>query len=149
MCAESQELWPMSSPASISRHGGSGWDDIRRSPGTSLDPQRPTAALTIPTTFPTMFLTAVTHPAGTDAATIPAVFPMAVSRAAPKRAGHRPRRKIADAIAVVMDFGVADVATGNTNVKRNMSVSTRHGGPPRDQRPGPQSLDEGRTGAIA
>lgn len=57
-------------------------------------------------------------------------------------------RQIADTVGVVVDFGTADVAKGDTDLKRDLSVGTRHGGTPRVPGPGPLPLGEGRTGAI-
>lgn len=56
--------------------------------------------------------------------------------------------QIADTVGVVVDFGTTDVASGDTDLKRDVSVGTRHSEPPRVPSPGPLPLDEGRTGAI-
>lgn len=81
--------------------------------------------------FAPVLFPAVAHLAGADTVAVPAVLPMAAARAAPERVGRVGRRQIANAVGVVVDFSMADVAAGDTDTKRNMGVGTRHGGPPR------------------
>tara|TARA_B100001146_G_C15867340_1_gene300325 strand:- start:41 stop:292 length:252 start_codon:yes stop_codon:yes gene_type:complete len=80
---------------------------------------------------------------------VSAMLPMAVTGAAPERVRCVGRWQIAYAVGVIVDFGMADIATGGTGAKRNMGVGTRHCGVSEGtQCPGPLPLGEGRTGAI-
>ena len=57
-------------------------------------------------------------------------------------------RQVADTVGVVVNFNTTDVATSDTDLKRDVSIGTRHSGTPRVPGPGPLPLGEGRTGAI-
>ena len=57
-------------------------------------------------------------------------------------------RQVADTVGVVVNFNTTDVATSDTDLKRDVSIGTRHSEPPRVPGPGPLPLGEGRTGAI-
>lgn len=80
---------------------------------------------------------------------VPAMLPMAVTGAAPELVRCIGRWQIAYAVGVIVNFGMADIATGDTDAKWNMGVGTRHCGASEGaQCPGPPPLGEGRTGAI-
>lgn len=91
-----------------------------------------TKSATNPMTFPAALITqsvaSVAHLTGADPVTVPAPLPMAVSAATPHRVGIVERRQIAHTIGVIVDFGMTDIATGDTDTKRNVCVGARHAG---------------------
>jgi len=116
-------------------------------PETCCGAQLATHTLALPAALTPVLLPAVAHLARADGVAVPAMLPVAVTGAVrPRCIG---RRQIAYAVGVVVNFGMADIATGDTDAKRNMGVGTRHyGASEGTQCPGPLSLGEGRTGAI-
>ncbi|MFT4156853.1 MAG: hypothetical protein QM630_02835 [Microbacterium sp.] len=100
-------------------------------PTIALDSEIAACALAVAATLDAPFAPAVAHPAGADGVTVVAPLPVAMTAAARPCVIGKRTGQIAHAIGVVVDFGATDIATGDTNAKRNMGVGTRHSRPPR------------------
>lgn len=142
ICAATQaRLWPRPPPQTR-------LSDLVRGVRVGSSPAQFAAdPLTFGTTFPTVQPSVVTQFAWAQTMSVPQPGPVTVTTSL-----HNivvvGIGKVAHAVGVVVDFGTSDVATGDADLKRDVSVSTRHSEPPRVRCPSPLPLDEGRTGAT-
>lgn len=70
---------------------------------------------------------AVAQFAGAQAAAVPKPGPVTVAAFRPQGVGIVGVGKVAYAVGVVVHFNTCDVATGDTDMKRDAGVGTRHG----------------------